>query len=205
MARQSCLLFAAIVLAVAVVKANAGDPDITTDFLPERGVVAGARFFTFTGLRDTLSGAPQGGAPFKANKASQMEFPALVGQSVSNAVLQFACGGINPPHTHQRSTELLLVIQGTLMVGLVDMNNTLFTQTLYAGDAFVFPKSLVHFQVNTDTSNPAVAVSSFGSSNPGLVSLPKALFGSGIDADVLAKSFNTDDSTVQKLVSANKA
>ncbi|XP_073111161.1 germin-like protein 9-3 [Elaeis guineensis] len=190
----------AIVLAT-LLGTHAGDPDITSDFIVPDGVTPDADFFTFKGLKQALRGAPMD-ATFKVTKASQVEFPALMGQSVSYAALQFAPGGINPPHTHPRSAELLLVVQGWLEVGLVDSNNTLFTQTLRTGDMFVFPKGLVHFQVNKDPRYPAVALSAFGSANAGTVSLPKTLFGSGIDEDILAKSFKTDAQTIDKLVSA---
>ncbi|XP_008807615.1 germin-like protein 9-1 [Phoenix dactylifera] len=190
----------AIVLAT-LLGTDAADPDITSDFIVTDGVTPDAEFFTFKGLKQALRGAPRD-APFKVTKASQGEFPALMGLSVSYAALQFAPGGINAPHTHPRSAELLLVVQGWLEVGLVDSNNTLFTQALRTGDLFVFPKGLVHFQVNKDSRYPAVALSAFGSANAGTVSLPKTLFGSGIDKDVLAKSFKTDALTIDKLVSA---
>lgn len=127
------------------------------------------------------------------------EFPALNGQSVSYAVLQFPAGTINPPHTHPRSAELLLVTQGALQVGFVDTTNKLFTQNLQTGDMFIFPKGLVHFQHNADDKNPALAVSAFGSANAGTVSLPSALFNTSIDDTVLALAFKTDVSTIQNL------
>ncbi|EHA8591681.1 germin-like protein 9-3 [Cocos nucifera] len=190
----------AIVLAT-LLGTHAGDPDITSDFIVPDGVTPNADFFTFKGLKQALRGAPMDAA-FKVTKASQVEFPALMGQSVSYAVLQFAPGGINPPHTHPRSAELLLVVRGWLQVGLVDSNNTLFAQTLRTGDMFVFPRGLVHFQVNKDPKYRAVALSAFGSANAGTVSLPKTLFGSGIDEDIMAKSFKTDAQTIDMLVSA---
>ncbi|KAJ6927664.1 germin-like protein 9-3 [Populus alba x Populus x berolinensis] len=38
----------------------------------------------------------------------------------------------------------------SLQVGFVDTTNKLFTQTLQAGDMFIVPKGLVHFQYNAD-------------------------------------------------------
>ena len=195
---SNAYLVLAIILA-SLLSAHAADPDITSDFLVPDGVTLDANFFTFRGLKKSLWGAPKD-ATFKVTKASQVEFPALAGQSVSYATLQYACGGINPPHTHPRSAELLLVIQGSLEVGFVDSNNKLFTQVLRTGDMFVFPKGLVHFQVNKDSKYPAVALAAFGSANAGTVVLPNALFSSGINKDVLAKSFKTDGDTIDKLV-----
>jgi quercetin dioxygenase-like cupin family protein len=59
----------------------------------------------------------------------------------------FAPYGVNPPHTHPRATEILVVVKGTLYVGFVTSNpdNRLFTKTLYAGDVFVFSIGFIHF------------------------------------------------------------
>ncbi|MQL85242.1 hypothetical protein Taro_017761 [Colocasia esculenta] len=199
---SNALLALALLLATAS-HALAGDPDITTDFVVPGGTVANPATFTFTGLRSAVQGAGVPPAsPFKVTKASQVEFPALDGQSVSMAILQYAPGGINALHTHPRSAELLLVVKGWLEVGFVDSANKLFVQTLQTGDMFVFPKGLPHYQLNRDGKYPAVAVSAFGSANAGTVVLPKALFASGIGKDVLAKSFKTDVGTVEKLVAA---
>ncbi|MQL85243.1 hypothetical protein Taro_017760 [Colocasia esculenta] len=197
------LLVLTMALAIAC-HALASDPDITTDFVVPDGTVADSAFFTFIGLRSVVPGARLPPAsPFTVTKATQVEFPALAGQGVSMAVLQYAPGGINPLHTHPRSAELLLVVQGSLEVGFVDSANKLFVQTLQMGDMFVFPKGLPHYQLNRDGRYPAVAVSAFGSANAGTVALPKALFGSGIEKVVLAKSFKTDGQTVETLVASN--
>ncbi|KAH0721414.1 hypothetical protein KY290_006397 [Solanum tuberosum] len=71
-------------------------------------------------------------ANFKVTKASKAKFSDLAGQSTSLAVLKFHGGGVNPPYTHPRATELLFMIEGSLEVGLVDTTNKLYiyTQTL---------------------------------------------------------------------------
>ncbi|XP_021828859.1 putative germin-like protein 9-2 [Prunus avium] len=197
--RTSSLKFFSLLFAsFAIVQmAMAGDPDIIHDFLlPANGTVD-ANFFTYTGFRVLVGGGPP--TAFKVLKATLAEFPALDGQSVSYAVLEFPSGTTNPPHTHPRSAELLFLVDGTLEVGFIDTKNNLFTQTLQSGDLFVFPKGLVHFQYNADAQNPALAISAFGSANAGTVSLPNTLFTTGIDDNVLAISFNTDVATIQKL------
>jgi quercetin dioxygenase-like cupin family protein len=145
------------------------------------------------------SGPPTNTTTFTAWKAGLAEFPALNGQSVSYDVLYFPAGSINPPHTRVRATGLLFLLQGTLQVGLVDTTNKLFTQTLQAGDMFIFPKGLVHYQYNPNAQAAAIAIAAFGSSNPGSVSIPNALFNTGIDDIVLAKSFKTEVATIQAL------
>ncbi|OWM73642.1 putative germin-like protein 9-2 [Punica granatum] len=184
---------------VAVHFSEAGDADILTDFVVPSNATppVDGNFFTFTGMR-ALAGAPFP-ATFKVTKASLAEFPALNGQSVSYAVLQFPAGTPNPPHTHPRSSELLFLVEGSLQVGFVDSTNKLFTQTLQAGDIFIFPKGLLHFQYNSDAQKEAVAISAFGSANAGTMSIPVTVFTTGIDDNILAKSFKTDVGTIHAL------
>ncbi|KAJ9699539.1 hypothetical protein PVL29_008231 [Vitis rotundifolia] len=178
--------------------AQASDPDILSDFIvPANSNATDGSFFTFTGMRGVFdSPVPPN---FKVTKAGLAEFPALNGQSVSFAVLQYPAGSVNPPHTHPRSAEHLFVVEGTLVVGFIDTANKLYTQTLQFGDMFVFPKGLVHFQYNADTEEPATALSAFGSANAGTVSVPPSVFATGIDDGILAKSFKTDVATIQKI------
>ncbi|KAB1226313.1 Germin-like protein subfamily 1 member 14 [Morella rubra] len=79
--------------------------------------------------------------------------------------------GLNPPHTHPRATEILVVIEGTLYVGFVTSNtdNRLCTKVLNKGDVFVSPIGLIHFQLNVRKTN-AVAFVDPSSQNIG--SLP---------------------------------
>ncbi|KAK4607847.1 hypothetical protein RGQ29_001600 [Quercus rubra] len=190
--------FALLISSFAIIqRAIAGDPDILRDFIvPPNVTDVNGDFFTFTGMRALLGGFP---TVFKVTKASLAEFPALNGQSVSYAVLEFPAGTTNPPHTHPRASELLFLTQGSLQVGFVDTTNKLFNKTLQAGDVFVFPKGLVHFQYNDDVKFPAIAISAFVSANAGTVSLPNTLFATGIDDNVLAKSFKTNIATIKAL------
>ncbi|KAM4119143.1 hypothetical protein ACJW30_03G037700 [Castanea mollissima] len=187
----SMTFFSLLVFSFAIIQmAIAGDPDILSDFIVPANVTIDEKFFTFTGMRALIwSGPPTNATAFTAWKASKAEFPALDGQSVSIDVLYFPAGSINPPHTRVR----------TLQVDLIDITNKLYTQTLQAGDMFVFPKGLVHYQYNPDAHVPALAIATFGSSNPGSVSIPNTLFNTSIDDNILAKSFKTDDVTIQAL------
>ncbi|KAI9107718.1 hypothetical protein K1719_021381 [Acacia pycnantha] len=172
---------------------TAGDPDILVDYIAPDNVAGD--FFTFTGFRSLTQPPP---TTFTVTKASMKEFRVLVGQSVSYAALQFPAFSINPLHTHPRSAELLLVAQGTLQVGFLDTTNKLFTSSLEEGDMFIFPKGLVHFQINL-SNQTTLALSAFGSANPGIVSIPNALLNSTIEDNVLALAFKTDVATIHTL------
>ncbi|XP_039155359.1 germin-like protein subfamily 1 member 7 [Eucalyptus grandis] len=131
------------------------------------------------------------------------QFPGLNTLGISMARIDFAPGGLNPPHTHPRGTEVLVVTEGTLLVGFVtsnQLNNTLFTKVLYKGDVFVFPIGLIHFQLNIGKT-PALAFAALSSQNPGVITIANAVFGSKppISADVLTKAFQVDKKVVDYL------
>jgi quercetin dioxygenase-like cupin family protein len=121
---------------------------------------------------------------------------------ISLARVDIAPYGVNPPHTHPRATELFLVVEGTLLAGFVSSSpdNRLFAKILNAGDLFIFPFGLIHFQINVGKTN-AVAFASFSSQNPGLITIANNVFGSipPIDPNVLVKAFQLDKNVVEAL------
>lgn len=124
--------------------ATAEDPDILSDFVfPQNVSIIDGNFFTFTSMCPLFGFGPP--TTFNVLKTSVAEFPSLNEQSVSYVVLEFANGTTNPPHIYPHSAELLFLVGGTLQVGFAYTTNKLFTQTLQAGNLFVFPKRLVHF------------------------------------------------------------
>ena len=128
--------------------------------------------------------------------------PGLNTLGISLVRIDFAPYGENPPHTHPRGTEVLVVLEGTLFVGFVTSNteNRLFTKTLNKGDVFVFPVGLIHFQLNVGKTN-ALAISGLSSQNPGVITIADAVFGSNppINPDVLTKAFQLDKNVVEEL------
>ncbi|XP_039122102.1 putative germin-like protein 9-2 [Dioscorea cayenensis subsp. rotundata] len=174
----------------------AGDPDIISDFvLSPNTAIVGANYFTYTRLQSLFEADPP--EAFTVSKVMKVEFPVLDGQSVSYAVLQFPSGAVNPPHTHPRGAEVLFLVKGSLQVGFVDTANKLYTQTLQPGDMFVFPTGLIHYQICGH--NPAIVISAFRSANAGTVSIPATVFATGIDENILSKSFKTDIPTIEML------
>ncbi|KAI3858187.1 hypothetical protein MKW92_028032 [Papaver armeniacum] len=145
--------------------------------------------------------SPVGSVVTQANVA---QIAGLNTLGISMARIDYAPKGLNPPHTHPRATEILVVLEGTLHVGFVTSNpdNKLFTKVLYKGDVFVFPEGLIHFQVNLEKT-PAVAIAALSSQNPGVITIANAVFGSKapISDDVLAKAFQVDKKVVDFLQS----
>ncbi|CAM9003655.1 unnamed protein product [Rhodiola kirilowii] len=204
--------------ALAAMVANANDPGSLQDFCVATdgpaGVFVNGKFckdptkvkpedFFLSGLdivRDTSN--PVGSTVTPANV---VQIPGLNTLGISLVRIDYAPnGGQNPPHTHPRATEILVVLEGTLRVGFVtsNPNNTLITKVLYKGDVFVFPVGLIHFQQNIGKTK-AVAIAALSSQNPGVITIANAVFNSNppISPDVLTKAFQVDKSVVKYLQS----
>ncbi|XP_062186233.1 germin-like protein 8-4 [Phragmites australis] len=131
-------------------------------------------------------------------------FPGLNTLGISLARIDYAPLGVNPPHIHPRATELLTVLEGTLYLGFVTSNpNRLFSKVVKKGDVFVFPKAMIHFQMNLAHDKPAAALSSLNSQNPGVITVASAVFGSKppISDDLLAKAFQVEKKLIDWLQS----
>ncbi|XP_020238182.1 germin-like protein subfamily 1 member 7 [Cajanus cajan] len=132
------------------------------------------------------------------------QLPGLNTLGIALARIDFAPKGLNPPHTHPRATEILIVLEGTLYVGFVSSNqdgNRLFTKVLNKGDVFVFPIGLIHFQLNVGYGN-AVAIAGLSSQNPGTIIIANALLKATppISGEVLTKAFQIDQNTLDYLL-----
>jgi quercetin dioxygenase-like cupin family protein len=159
-----------------------------------------ANDFFFQGLNIPLSTANPLG--FNATLVNVDLLPGLNTLGLSIARIDFAPFGVNPPHIHPRGTELILVVEGTVQAGFVtgDPDYRFFTKVLNPGDIFIFPIAHIHFNFNVGKTK-AVAFSSFGSQNPGVINIPEGVFGSNppINPDFLAKSFQVDQKVIELL------
>jgi quercetin dioxygenase-like cupin family protein len=170
--------------------------------------MATANDFSFSGLNIPRNTGNRVGSNVTLLNVDQI--PGLNTLGISLARIDYAPnGGLNPPHTHPRASEILVVVEGTLYVGFVTSNpdNRLISEVLYPGDVFVFPFGLIHFQLNI-AKTPAVAFAGLSSQNPGTITIANAVFGSDplINPDVLAKAFHLDINIVnylQKLFGGN--
>lgn len=122
--------------------------------------------------------------------------PGLNTQSLTVIRIDYAKGGLVPPHVHPRASEIVFVSKGSVYVGFVDTSGNLFSTTLSAGDIFVFPRGLVHFQY---ANVPSLSFSSLNSQSPGLSLVASALFGCtpSIHDIVLEKTFSLSRQEVE--------
>ena len=134
--------------------------------------------------------------------ANVEKVPGLNTLGVSLARIDYAPGGLNPPHTHPRATEVIFVLQGSLDVGFVTTANRLYARTVCSGEVFVFPRGLVHYQRNNG-GTPAAVMSAFNSQLPGTQAVAQTLFGASpaVPTDVLARAFQIDAGLVEAIKS----
>ncbi|KAF7052126.1 hypothetical protein CFC21_060272 [Triticum aestivum] len=133
------------------------------------------------------------------------EWPGTNTLGVSMNRVDFAPEGTNPPHIHPRATEIGIVMKGELLVGILgslDSGNKLYSRVVRAGETFLIPRSLMHFQFNVGKTEASMVVS-FNSQNPGIVFVPLTLFSSNppIPTPVLTKALRVEAGVVELLKS----
>lgn len=127
-----------------------------------------------------------------------VKFPGLNTMGMSMNRVDFAPGGINAPHTHPRASELVIVVRGTLFIGIITADNKYFSKVVKKGEMFIVPRGLMHFQCNIGKGK-AQTYAAFNSQLPGGISVPKSLFRStpSIPDGLLSKVFQLDEATVR--------
>ncbi|KAL3520885.1 hypothetical protein ACH5RR_019034 [Cinchona calisaya] len=151
--------------------------------------------FIYSGIRNPGDFKKTG---FAATPVSSTVFPGLNTLGMSFVRADFDAGGVNVPHYHPRATETAVVLEGKIYSGFVDTQNRVFAKVLEKGDVMVFPRGLLHFQMNVGDS-PATIFGSFDSQNPGLMKIPVAVFGSEIKDELLLKAFGFNSKELAKL------
>ncbi|KAF6151595.1 hypothetical protein GIB67_021781 [Kingdonia uniflora] len=154
--------------------------------------------FVFTGLG--AAGNTSNIIKAAVSPAFSAQFPGLNGLGISIARLDIAAGGVIPFHTHPSASEVLLVTQGKILAGFVSSANTVYLKTLKKGDVMIFPKGLLHFQLNA-AGYPSIAFVSFSDPSPGLQILDFALFANDLPSEFVEATTFLDDATVKKLKS----
>jgi quercetin dioxygenase-like cupin family protein len=131
-----------------------------------------------------------------------VSFPGVNTLGVSMNRVDIAPGGVNPLHSHPHATEIGFVVQGVVLVGFVSTSNVFYSKVIKAGENFIIPRGLVHFEFNIG-KEMAFEITAFDSQLPGVVVAPTTLFGSmpTIPIDVLTKTFQVDASVIQLLTS----
>ncbi|KAM7481882.1 hypothetical protein LguiB_006465 [Lonicera macranthoides] len=205
------LLFGLMVMSVLLIKVYA-DPDLLQDICVA-DLTSGVKLngyackenttaddFFFAGLAKPGNVNTTTGSLVTA--ANVQKIPGLNTLGVSLSRIDYVPGGLNPPHTHPRATEIVFVLNGELDVGFITTTNALISKTIKEGEIFVFPKGLVHFQKNNGKEKASV-IAAFNSQLPGTQSIAAALFAAApeVPNDVLTKAFQVGTKEVEKIKS----
>ncbi|XP_057500755.1 germin-like protein 5-1 [Actinidia eriantha] len=207
-------LYLVVVMVVLGIISNpvSADPDLLQDVCvadPTSGVKMNgfackasfnASDFFFDGLaKPGLTNNTMGS---KVTAANVEKIPGLNTLGVSLSRIDFAPGGLNPPHTHPRATEMVYVLYGVLDVGFITTANVLVSKSIKKGETFVFPRGLVHFQKNNG-KDPAAVISAFNSQLPGTQAISATLFTASppVPDGVLTMAFQIGTKEVEKIKS----
>ncbi|KAL8905040.1 MAG: hypothetical protein Q9171_006829 [Xanthocarpia ochracea] len=134
--------------------------------------------FDFDNPPEDTKSEGKGGRTVRADRKS---FPPLIGTGASMALGFLGPCGFNTPHTHPRSSEINLVVQGsletefTLENGARTVRNTLATHQMT-----VFPQGALHTEFNPNCDD-AIFVAGFASEDPGVQQVAQSYFGLGQD------------------------
>ncbi|CAK7356526.1 unnamed protein product [Dovyalis caffra] len=173
---------------------GAGSPAGYSCRMPSRVTVDD---FVFTGLG--VAGNTTNIINAAVTPAFVQQFPGVNGLGLSIARLDLAPAGVIPMHTHPGGSELLYVVEGKITAGFISSSaNVVYVKTLGKGDVMVFPRGLLHFQVNAGENN-AVGVVSFSDPDPGLQITDFAFFANDLSSELLEKTTFLDDAQVKKL------
>ena len=133
------------------------------------------------------------------SSAFDATLPGLNGLGLSMFRLNIDVGGVIPIHTNQVS-ELIVVIEGAILAGFIDSDNTTYFKTLNKGDIMIFPQSLLHFQVNVGDV-PALAFVSLNSASPGFQLTSGSLLANNLPSSIVQNITLIDEEQVNKLKS----
>ncbi|KAI4207733.1 MAG: hypothetical protein LQ346_000383 [Caloplaca aetnensis] len=143
--------------------------------------------FDFDNPPDKSMTTGKGGHTVRADRQS---FPPLIGTGVSMVIGFLGPCGFNTPHTHPRSSEINVVVQGTLETeftlenGARTVHNTLGTHQMT-----VFPQGALHTEFNPNCDD-AIFVAGFASEDPGVQSTAQTYF--GLSQDVIEAATGND-------------
>ncbi|PIN24932.1 hypothetical protein CDL12_02320 [Handroanthus impetiginosus] len=138
---------------------------------------------------------------FNTTFINEKNLPGINTLGLVLARTDIAVNGLVPPHSHPRASEVVILLEGSLLVGFADTSNRLYRQELLPGDCFIFPKSLIHFLYNIDSGNPALTLSGFNSQNPGFQMSSVATFvsNSPMPSEVLKKGYKINGQNITRI------
>ena len=206
-AARSSLALRALLLLAAAVAGALSDPTPLQDFCvvdPQGACKPPSAVVDDDFFSGAIASAASTANPFGVNstRATVSTFPGLNTLGVSITRVDLAPGGLNPPHSHPRASELVMVLSGEVMVGFTSSANRLYSKVVRENELFVVPRGLQHFQLNTGAGD-AVFLAMFDSQSPGVVTPTFAMFSTkpAMPMEVLTKTFLMGEDEVSAMKS----
>lgn len=149
--------------------------------------------YDLKGARNTGKG-PSGTK--KAVTRAQMQ--SLTGEGLSMALLTLEPCGINLPHHHLRASEMIYVIEGSILrSGLAEENGgRTLVHDIEAGEVTFYPQGLVHYQQNLGCDT-VTFLAAFSHDDPGFFDESLRLF--TFPNEALASTFDMPEAFVKDL------
>ena len=124
-------------------------------------------------------------------RADRDAFPALVGTGVSMTLGFLGPCGFNTPHTHPRSSEINVVVKGSLVAQFTLENGAhSISNRLGTNQMTVFPQGAVHTEFNPECED-ALFVAGFASEDPGVQQSAQTFF--GLNDDIVTAALGGQD------------
>jgi oxalate decarboxylase/phosphoglucose isomerase-like protein (cupin superfamily) len=103
----------------------------------------------------------------KLTIADGATFPALTGVNAALAIVNVDPCAVILPHTHPRSEEFALVVEGQLKSQFItETGSIVVTNTLKTWQSILYPQGSIHYEYNAECK-PATFVAAFNDNDPG--------------------------------------
>lgn len=130
--------------------------------------------FDFSAPPANSSTVGSGGSTVAATRQS---FPPLVGSNTAMTVGFLGPCGFNTPHTHPRSAEINILVEGRVNTSFILENGArTVNNILLPWQMTTFPQGALHTEFNPDCTN-ATFVAAFANEDPGVQQEAQAFFG----------------------------
>ncbi|KAJ1283634.1 hypothetical protein BS78_03G143300 [Paspalum vaginatum] len=131
--------------------------------------------------------------------ATAKQWPAVNGVGLGFVRYDIDPGGVVPAHTHPRASEVVYVIEGSMVAGFVSSDaNKVYMKRVDKGGLFLIPLGLQHFLYNTGNTT-VVAIGTYSSSNPGVQATNYALFGNDLAVTDVEKVTFIKEKEIERL------
>ncbi|KAK6519215.1 hypothetical protein TWF281_003051 [Arthrobotrys megalospora] len=130
--------------------------------------------------------------------ASAANFPAVIGNGMSLALITLAPCGILPAHIHPRAVNYVVATKGSTKTYFFEENGAkLIVNTLTPNVMTIFPQASLHTMYNEGCTE-ATLVSALSSEDPGTLTFANSLF--ALPVDLVSNAFGGDISSFRSKV-----